>query len=304
MVVTAADLIGLSRPGVTVTGVLPDERWAGRWDRIVVPAAVKNRLLGYGLFCLTARSDLSMVGLPVHGVTLLSGPPGTGKTTLAQGLGHRLAVTLAERGLADEVLFAVVDPHQFPSDLLGRSQRAVSTLFAETLPELAGFDRPLVVLLDEVEALAVSRSRASFDTNPVDVHRATDAVLVGLDQLAGKGNIMLIATTNTLDAVDEAFLSRVDLHETFSPPGLDAVCEILVDTLAQIGVGVESDDPALLGLAELAVARGLDARRVRKAVLGAVISGGPELALHPRSLTLSDLTRYVHTQTSEQEQNQ
>jgi pachytene checkpoint protein 2 len=35
------------------------------------------------------------------------------------------------------------------------------------------------VLIDEVESFAVRRSLASFETNPVDVQRATDAVLAG-----------------------------------------------------------------------------------------------------------------------------
>ena len=36
------------------------------------------------------------------------------------------------------------------------------------------------MLIDEVESFAVRRSLASFETNPVDVQRATDAVLAGL----------------------------------------------------------------------------------------------------------------------------
>ena len=35
------------------------------------------------------------------------------------------------------------------------------------------------MLIDEVESFAVRRSLASFETNPVDVQRATDAVLAG-----------------------------------------------------------------------------------------------------------------------------
>jgi hypothetical protein len=39
------------------------------------------------------------------------------------------------------------------------------------------------VLIDEVESFAVARSAASFAANPVDVHRATDAVLAGIDAI-------------------------------------------------------------------------------------------------------------------------
>ena len=286
-----SSFLGMERPGVTVTGVLPDDDWQERWDGIIVDPEMKSRLLSFGLFCVTQRESLSAVGLPVHGLALLAGPPGTGKTTLAHGLADQLARVLRDRGVADSVMFAVVDPHAFPSEFLGESQRAVSRLFNDTLPELAAHGLPTVVLLDEVETLAVTRARASFDTNPVDVHRATDAVLTGLDLLAAKHrNVLLVATTNEEDAVDSAFLSRVDLREHFGLPDAAVIAQILATTLAQFDVQVTADDADLVALAEKCVAQRLDARRIRKLVLRAIVSNGPELALAPKLLTM----QHVH----------
>jgi AAA+ superfamily predicted ATPase len=290
--ISSASLADLQRPGVSVTGILPSDSWQDQWHGIVVDESMKLRLLSFGLFCLTQRADLSPVGLPVHGLALLSGPPGTGKTTLAHGAANMVATVLRERGLADEVLFAVVDPHAFPSEFLGESQRAVARLFRDTLPELAGFGRPLIVLLDEVEALAVTRSRASLDTNPVDVHRATDAVLTGVDRLAAQyPNVVLMATTNDVGTVDPAFLSRVDLHETFVLPGETAAGQILSSSLAELGVNLSASSPELLDLAGRCVAAELDARRIRKLVLRALVSNGTELALRPELLTVAHVVR-------------
>ena len=73
---------------------------------------------------------------------------------------------------------------------------------------------PCVVLLDEVETLAADRQRLSLEANPIDVHRATDAALAGIDLLARRArNVLLLATTNFRAAVDRALLSRADWIE-------------------------------------------------------------------------------------------
>jgi SpoVK/Ycf46/Vps4 family AAA+-type ATPase len=295
-----ASFLGMERPGVTVTGILPDDDWRDRWDGIVVDPQLKSRLLSFGLFCVTQRGSLSTVGLPIHGLALLACAPGTGKTTLAHGLANELATVLRDRDIADGVMFAVVDPHSFPSEFLGESQRAVSRLFNETLPELAAHGLPTIVLLDEVETLAVTRARASFDTNPVDVHRATDAVLTGLDKLAGNHpNVLLIATTNEEDAVDSAFLSRVDLREHFGLPDDAIIAQILAATLTQFDVTVAPDDPELRELAGKCATLGLDARRARKLVLRALVGNGPDLALAPKLLTMTHVRHALDSLGSE-----
>ena len=89
-----------------------------------------------------------------------------------------------------------VEPHALASSSLGKSQKAVQELLGQTVSELAS-QYPLIVLLDEVETLAADRSRMSLEANPVDVHRATDAVLAQLDHLAARhDNLLFLATSN------------------------------------------------------------------------------------------------------------
>src|ERR1035437_3481498 len=97
-------------------------------------------------------------------------------------------------------------------------------------------DGAAIVLLDELETLAVSRHHLSLEANPIDVHRATDAALAGMDRLTREHrNVLLIATTNFPRALDSAVLSRADHIEEIGLPNEPARREIIADTLRAIG---------------------------------------------------------------------
>ena len=280
--------------GVVSLVELPDPAWESRWTRIVAPPGLKERLLNFTVFSLRHRGRLDPVRLPIHGLVVLAGPPGTGKTTLAGGLADQAARELGP------LLFVEIDAHAFPSQLLGESQRGVARLFERTLPDLAARGKPTIVLLDEVESLAVSRSGASLETNPVDVHRATDAMLEGVDEIARRcPNVTFIATTNHPAGVDAAFLSRADLVEEMGLPGREALARILRDTIEEIGAGKQLDARSLDGLAAACVAAHLDARRARKLVLRAIASRR-ELALAPDSLSVEDVAAALRAETDGQ----
>ena len=131
----------------------------------------------------------------------------------------------------------------------------------------------------------------SLDANPIDVHRATDAVLAQLDQLAAKyPHLLFIATSNFTRAVDGAFLSRADLIEHIGLPGPEACRSILRSAIEELAM--VSPHGRILHDAEFERAAkhcvGLDGRRIRKLVISACALK-KQTAIDPNGLTATDV---------------
>lgn len=268
--------------------VMPDPAYAGLWDSIVVDSSIKDRLLRATALSLRLRAQLPFETTALHGLILLYGPPGTGKTTLGRGLAHQLARITADR----QARLVEVNPHGLMSAEHGQSQRAVTQLLTEYVPSLGDDGMATVVLLDEVESMAVARSEASLAANPADVHRATDAVLAALDSNTAEfPNLVFVATSNFVGALDEAFLSRVDVHIHVPAPDLAGIVEILKHALRSMAPPFASLDDLACDARLEEVARrlaGADGRRVRKTIMEAML-GRHETVLDPGGTTINDL---------------
>jgi len=135
-----------------------------------------------------------------------------------------------------------------------------------------------------------------MEANPIDVHRATDALLAGIDILAAQyPHLIFIATSNFENAIDPAFISRADLVEYIGIPDKSTSEKIFRDTMITMG----KQWPKMLKLLDkpefktlMNDLNGMDGRRIRKTVFSAC-TFDKAVALDPNLLTIHDIQKAI-----------
>jgi transitional endoplasmic reticulum ATPase len=121
---------------------------------------------------------------PPRGI-ILHGPPGTGKTLIAKALASQIKATF----------YCVSGPELFTS-MYGKTEENVRGIFDE-----AENHAPAIVVIDELDSLVPRRESAHGDLE----QRVVATFLAQMDGLKQKkGPVVVIGTTNRLDAIDTA----------------------------------------------------------------------------------------------------
>ena len=150
---------------------------------------------------------------PPRGI-LLHGPPGTGKTLIARALA-------CEAGAR---FYPISGPEVY-SRWYGRSEENLRNIFAEAVR-----NAPSIVVIDELDALVPRRERAHGDQE----QRIVATFLTQMDGLAELRDVVVVGTTNRLDAIDPALRrgGRFE-HEVYIGPPSAAGRRAILDIHAR-----------------------------------------------------------------------
>lgn len=159
---------------------------------------------------------------PWRGV-LLFGPPGTGKSYIAQALSEEAKVE-----------FFSISASDIMSKYQGESERAIKKLF-----ERARKKRPCVIFIDEIDSIGASREGNKNETSSrvlTEILRQMDGVGVDME------GVTVVAATNHPEMIDSALRRRFEKRLYVPMPGLETRLTVLK---LQFGT-----DPALHSLSK------------------------------------------------------
>ncbi len=157
---------------------------------------------------------------------LLTGPPGTGKTLLAKAVACEAGVP-----------FFSISGSDFVEMFVGVGASRVRDMF-----ELARKNSPCLIFIDEIDA--VGRSRFSGMGGGHDEREQTlNAMLVEMDGLESRSDVIVLAATNRPDVLDPALLrpGRFDRQVVLDLPDIAGRRKILDVHVKNIKVGDDID---------------------------------------------------------------
>jgi len=229
---------------------LPSLRIEGIWERFVFDTDIRGNLIRLMTNMRKHHSILQSIQLtsPVkfsralntanlrprtNRLILLSGPSGTGKTTLCQALAQKLSIRL-NRNYSSTSLIQI-NAATLLSKFFSESAKHIFQVFTAILTHCTSSPKHFtIVLIDEIESLASSRSSANNRGEVQDTIRATNALLTGFDKVKSQPNLIILCTSNMVDTLDAAFLDRCGHRIIIKEPSEAARYQILRDGIQEL----------------------------------------------------------------------
>ena len=206
------------------------------------------------------------LGVEAHSGILLYGPPGCGKTLIAN--------VLASESEAN--MYSINGP-EIMNKYYGETEARLRDLFKE-----AKDNSPSIIFIDEIDAIAPKREEAYGDVEK----RVVAQLLALMDGLTERGNVIVLGATNRPESVDPALRrpGRFDREVEISVPNEDGRLEVLQIHTRGMPIDEEIDLRELAS--ELHGYTGADIKSLcREAALKAIRRYLPEIDLESEKIS-------------------
>ena len=219
------------------------------FDDIVGLDDIKNRVSN-----LTAIEDDNFVSklenkygeeiddlLPDSYTMLMYGPPGCGKTMVANAIANEFQKKFDSQPGNDSVAFISVKGSDILGSLQGQSESRIEAVFQEARNK-AGEEGYAILFFDEIETLIPDRNAP--DTDGTD-SRLTVAFLQEMNNIGD--NVMIVGATNLPFSIDSAASRRFKTKLFVRHPDSDALAELWRESLNDIDTDLNNQDFDELG---------------------------------------------------------
>jgi len=176
------------------------------WDQVGGLGDTKERLRETIQWPLEYPEVFEQMDMDAAKGVLMYGPPGTGKTLLAKAVANE-----------SQSNFISIKGPELLNKYVGESEKGVRDVFSK-----ARENAPTVVFFDEIDSIAGERGQRSGDSGVGE--RVVSQLLTELDGIENMEDVVVVATTNRPDLIDDALLrpGRLDRHVHVPVPDEEA----------------------------------------------------------------------------------
>lgn len=167
---------------------------------------------------------LMEMAIPYKNASLLYGAPGTGKTLFGKYIAYKLGLPFCYLNFARTV-----------DSYMGATSKNIAKAFSYAA------SNPCVFMLDEVDTISCNRAGGMSGAEK-EIGRITITLLQEFDKLPN--DVIVLAATNRMDLLDEAFISRCSIREKFKPFSDDEKRAMVEKFLSSVGLSITKSEMA------------------------------------------------------------